>query len=88
MASSGADRVVSLPQKEYGSCMAMTQPVLRHLSGATATRRFCGGCEAQMFLLMLGSLYVVGDISVVTSRWQVFSALYGVSRASVVKTQS
>ena len=69
--------------------MDTTSTLSPQLSEAMATRRFCGGVEAQMFLLMPGSLYVVGDILVVTSRWQVyFSVLHGVSRASVVDTQS
>ena len=44
--------------------------------------------ETQMFLVMLGTRSEVGDISVVTSRWQVFPALHGATRGSVVHTQS
>ena len=44
--------------------------------------------ETQMILMMLGSPSKVRDISVATSRWQVFSALHGVTRGSVVHTQS
>ena len=65
MASSGADRAGSLPQKEYGSCMAMTQAALCHRNSLELWRLDVSVAmvEAQMFLLMLGSLYVVGDIS-------------------------
>ena len=79
MTSSGADRAGSKPKIAYGSCMAMTQPLLcprnfldpirLYICVAVSKRRF--------FLLMLGSLYVVGDTSVASF----FSVLDGVIRA-------
>ena len=63
----------------------MTQPALCHRNFLEPLRLdVCAALsKRRCFLLMLGSLYVVGDI------WQVyFSVLHGVSRATDVDIQS
>ena len=86
MASTGADRAGSMPKNGYGSCMAMIQPVLCHLNLLEPSRLdVCAALsKRRCFLMMLGSPSKVCDIPVVTSRWQVFSALHAVTRGSVV----
>ena len=79
MTSSGADRAGSMPKNAYGSCMAMTQPLLCPRNFLEPLRLdVCVAVSKRSFFLMLGSLYVVGDTSVASF---FLSVLHGVTQA-------